>query len=73
MTHNDIFIIVFLRILQTTLEMRKTSQTKVVVTMALVLVVVVVVLLVVAARERKRSWANGARFCPRLLQQTGLD
>ena len=51
--------------------MRKTSQTKVMATMALVLVVVVV--LVVAARERKRSWANGARFCPRLLRQAGLD
>ena len=51
--------------------MRKTSQTKVMATMALVLVVVVV--LVVAARERKRSWANGARCCPRLLQQAGLD
>ena len=54
--------------------MRKTSQTKVMATMALVLVVaVVVVVLVVAARERKRSWANGARCCPRLLQQAGLD
>ena len=55
--------------------MRKTSQTKVMATMALVLVVVavVVVVLVVAARERKRSWANGARFCPRLLRQAGLD
>ena len=51
--------------------MRKTSQTKVMATMALVVVVMVV--LVVAARERKRSWANGARFCPRLLQQAGLD
>ena len=49
--------------------MRKTSQTKVMATMALVLMVVAVV----AARERKRSWANGARFCPRLLQQAGLD
>ena len=59
--------------------MRKTSQTKVMTTMALVLVVVVVMVvvpvlvLVVAARERKRSWANGARCCPRLLQQAGLD
>ena len=55
--------------------MRKTSQTKVMATMALVLVVVavVVVVLVVAARERKRSWASGARCCPRLLQQAGLD
>ena len=55
--------------------MRKTSQTKVMATMALVaLVVVVLVVVVVAARERKRrSWANGTRFCPRLLQQTGLD
>ena len=57
--------------------MRKTSQTKVMTTMALVVVVtvvaVVVVVLVVAARERKRSWANGARCCPRLLQQAGLD
>ena len=57
--------------------MRKTSQTKVMTTMALVVVVtvvaVVVVVLVVAARERKRSWANGARFCPRLLRQAGLD
>ena len=63
--------------------MRKTSQTNVMATMALVLEVVVlvvlvvlvvmVVVLVVAARERKRSWANGARFCPRLLRQAGLD
>ena len=60
--------------------MRKTSQTNVMATMALVLevavevvLVVMVVVLVVAARERKRSWANGARFCPRLLQQAGLD
>ena len=56
--------------------MRKTSQTKVMATMALValvVVVVVVLVVVVAARERKRSWANGARCCPRLLQQTGLD
>ena len=51
--------------------MRKTSQTKVMATMALVALVVLVV--VVAARERKRSWANGARCCPRLLQQAGLD
>ena len=46
----------------------KTSQTKV-----LVVAVVVLLVLVVAARERKRSWANGARCCPRLLQQAGLD
>ena len=51
--------------------MRKTSQMKVMATMALVVVVMVV--LVVAARERKRSWANGARCYPKLLQQAGLD
>ena len=51
--------------------MRKTSQTKVV-TMPMALLVVAAVV-VVAARERKRSWANGARCCPRLLQRAGLD
>ena len=54
----------------------KTSQTKVMATMALValvVVVLVVLVMVVAARERKRSWANGARCCPRLLQLAGLD
>ena len=61
--------------------MRKTSQTKVMTTMALVVVVTVVVVVAVvvvvvtveAARGRKRSWANGTRCCPILLQQAGLD